>query len=145
MKTKLLVPPLISAALLVFASLLLSQDRRLIKPVKDPKDAAVTPSLYPELSSLAERERKLIEKVYVSAFWDGLTLAQIRPSIVKELFSADDGMDSADDGMDIEQVADTMHRFYADNPQWRETKPSVLIAGVIPRLRKRQKPFPDTR
>ena len=137
MKTKLLVPPLISAALLVFTSLLLSQDRRLIKPVKDPKDAAVTPSLYPELSSLAERERKLIEKVYVSAFWDGLTLAQIRPSIVKDLFSAYDGVD-------IEQVADTMHRFYTANPQWRETKPSVVIAGVIPRLRKGQKPFPDT-
>jgi hypothetical protein len=46
-------------------------------------------------------------------------------------------------GMTIEQVVDTIVKFYHDYPQHRDYSPATVVVYVLPRIRKGLSPFPE--
>lgn len=134
MKSKLLMDLLALAGALLFTAVVIPDEKRVIRPIKDVKDIRLSPSVYPEVLDLPPTERSLIETSYIQGFWDALTLIQHQSPRAKDLFVAYDGMA-------VDQIVETMHKFYKDNPQWRDMKPALILAMVIPRIRKGLSPI----
>jgi len=115
---------------------LFAEDIRIIKPVKRIEDIMLTPSDYAEVSKLSEIEQKLLYLYYVTGFVDAVVLEEANAFAIKQFLQECEGMD-------MEQLVDTMLKFYRENPQWRDRKPSIVLTVVIPRLRRGLTPFPN--
>ena len=133
MNGKLLTHLLVLTGALLYTTVATPDEVRVIRPIKGSNDIRMSPSLYPEVLKLSPEERSLIQTSYVQGFWDALTMFQSPKA--KDLFAAYDGMA-------IDQIVETMHKFYKDNPQWRDVKPALVLAVVIPRTRKGLSPIP---
>ena len=111
-------------------------NKQIIKPIKTSSDIRVLSSeAWLDCNKLPKEERETLQLLYVRGFWDALSWFALSPKIQEVI--------SAYEGMDLQQIVDTINKFYSDYPQWREWKPSSVMIVVIPRLRKGLSPLPS--
>jgi hypothetical protein len=73
---------------------------------------------------------------YVRGFLDALVHCRIVGSLDIEKWLLDC------EGMDVQQIVDTIDKFYKDYPQLRDKPPALVLIEIIPRLRKGLPPIP---
>lgn len=110
--------------------------QRVIKPMRTPDDLRLSPAAaWIGASKLPGQDGTLANLSYVAGFFDAVALFESNALKIKEV-------SAALDGMDLEQVTESVTKFYQDNPQWRDFLPAVVIIGVLPRIRKGLPPVP---
>jgi hypothetical protein len=111
---------------------------RVIKPIVNEKDAIFTKSLYNVLAPFDTTTQRLTHMAYIAGFLDAVQMEQTNMPEVKNFLSECQGMSLGD-------LTTAMLKFYQENPQWRETGPSIILTVVIPRLKKGLAPFPSSK
>jgi hypothetical protein len=118
-----------------------AEEPRSVQPIDESK--ALGPlgkSFYNDIAKLDKTEQKIICSVYVSGFLDGVLSEKSHEINPKELSFVNNFLESCK-GMTEGQLADMMLEYYEQNPQDRDQMPVVILAGVIPRLKKGLSPY----
>lgn len=128
---------LISILLLSLTQTLLANEEGIIEPITNPDRAKFSKSNFDTISKLDETEQRLIYIYYIRGFVDALTLKEYE----KFTNTTSDFFKDCE-GMSYTQLVETMLKFYRENPQHWDLKPSIVLKVVVPRLRKGLFPLP---
>lgn len=125
-----------SLILFCFAILVYSKQNYTVKRFETGANLiyAMVPELW-ILPDLDSEVRELAQLHYINGFLDAVAYWEARPQKLRR-------WSSECKGMDIQQLVDTVNKFYEDYPQWRDRPPAFVVAIVIPRLRKGLPPMP---
>ena len=133
--TKVVFGIIVFSFILFSSTLKPEEEKARIKPIKSLEDIGVLPSEAFIAEGLAPIEKGVVQMAYVRGFFDAIQIVS-GLSHTGNFRKAPYAILSELEGMDYEQVADTIIKFYADYPQYRDYHPSFVIMYVLPRLRK---------
>lgn len=110
-------------------------ETRKVMPIDNTEQMTLTKSLFSITDGLDRATQRLVYTSYIAGFLDAAQLEEAGVTSIKEFLSRCEGLN-------LGKLTETMSKFYLENPQWRNTRPSEILTVVAPRLKEGLTPFP---